>query len=214
MVNVEDFRIFANEVYDDIVDCGFTKPLSRLLITDKVDVVQSVALHHVLLKTLGELSQFRDGLEPLKIGKTLEQYGGLLRDFFVIKESEVTAGGKIWKMWLIFCSFFSIDYVRKVFKKIRFSEEGSNAFAKEQNSYMMFLEYLDECEKGKLTLSLLHLSISHSHGPTDQKACVVLKLCQGLLQFIFVIVAVTSRVSVREMCEDKEDKTATTNACK
>lgn len=35
------------------------KPSSRLLIADEVDVVQSVALHHVILKTLGELSQFR-----------------------------------------------------------------------------------------------------------------------------------------------------------
>ena len=43
---------------------------------------------------------------------------------------------------------FLTDYIRKIFKIIRFSEEGSNAYAREQNSYMMFLEYLDECEKG------------------------------------------------------------------
>ena len=41
-----------------------------------------------------------------------------------------------------------IDGIRKIFKTVRFSEEGSNAREKEQNSYMMFLDYLDECEKG------------------------------------------------------------------
>ena len=41
-----------------------------------------------------------------------------------------------------------IDGIRKIFKTVRFSEECSNAREKEQNSYMMFLDYLDECEKG------------------------------------------------------------------
>jgi len=38
--------------------------------------------------------------------------------------------------------------IRKIFKTVRFSEEGSNAHEREQNAYMMFLDYLDECEKG------------------------------------------------------------------
>ena len=58
---MEDVKKYANEFYDETSDCSYTKAPSRLLITDKVDVVQSVALHHVILKTLGELSQFRTG---------------------------------------------------------------------------------------------------------------------------------------------------------
>ena len=45
----------------------------------------------------------------------------------------------------------TIDGVRKVFK-VRFSENGSNAKIKEENAYMMFIEYLEECEKGMFTL--------------------------------------------------------------
>ena len=48
------------------------------------------------------------------------------------------------------CSFFP-DSVLKLFKKIRFSEEGSNAYKREQCSYMILLDYLDECEKGNYT---------------------------------------------------------------
>lgn len=47
-------------------------------------------------------------------------------------------------------AFNTIDYIRKLFKEVRFSEEDSNAREKEQNSYMMFLDYLEECEKGTL----------------------------------------------------------------
>lgn len=82
MENADDFRKYVGENYDMILDCGFTKPSSRLLITDKIDVVQSVALHHVILKTLGELSQFREGLETLGVAKAMEQHRACLRDFF------------------------------------------------------------------------------------------------------------------------------------
>ena len=128
MVCVEDFQTFANEIYDVIIDCGFTKPLSRLVISDKVDVVQSIAFYHVILKTLGELSQFREGLETLKIARSMEQYGELLQEFFVISESEVTAGRKHRNF------LFHIKMALYMF----------------QNAYMMFLECLDECEKGML----------------------------------------------------------------
>ena len=91
--DVDDLRQFVGEKFDIISECGFTKPSSRLsLSTDRIDLVQCVALHHVILKTLGELSQFRDGLESLGALKAIQGYGELLRDFFVIKKPELTAG--------------------------------------------------------------------------------------------------------------------------
>ena len=50
--------------------------------------------------------------------------------------------------YLCHFSIYIIDIIRKIFKTVRFSEEGTNAREKEQNAYMMFLDYLDECEKG------------------------------------------------------------------
>ena len=46
----------------------------------------TISLHHITLKTLGKLSQFRDGLS---VGKTMESLCG---NFFVMKDSEITAG--------------------------------------------------------------------------------------------------------------------------
>ena len=58
-----DFCTLYSDNFELISNCGFTKPVTRLNMEDKVLVVQSIALHEVILKTLGELSQFRDGLE-------------------------------------------------------------------------------------------------------------------------------------------------------
>ena len=62
------------------------------MITDKIDIVQTVALHYVILKTLGELTQFREGLETLGVAKAMEQHGAFLKDFFEVCKVELTAG--------------------------------------------------------------------------------------------------------------------------
>ena len=45
------------------------------------------------------------------------------------------------------------DDFRKLFVDVRFSERGSNAREKEESVYMMFLDYLEECEQGSITIS-------------------------------------------------------------
>ena len=42
----------------------------------------------------------------------------------------------------------TVDGVWKLFK-VLFSEEGLNAKIKEQNTYIMFIDYLEDCEKGR-----------------------------------------------------------------
>ena len=54
-----------------------------------------------------------------------------------------------------FYSMILVYYVRQVFKNIRFSEKGTNARIKEQKPYMMFLQYLNGCEKGDNCLVLI-----------------------------------------------------------
>ena len=89
---IENLKEIVGENFDELMQCGFTKPSTRLVLADRIDVIQTVSLHHVILKTLGELSQFRDGLETLGVGKAMEENGAFVRDFFVIKDLEITAG--------------------------------------------------------------------------------------------------------------------------
>ena len=80
MEDVDELREFKGEKYD-ISEYGFTKPSSRLsLSTDKIDLVQCIALHHVILKSLGELSQFREGLGSLGVLKAIQEHWELLQD--------------------------------------------------------------------------------------------------------------------------------------
>lgn len=52
---------------DLITECGFNKPLTKLELSDRVTIVQAVALHKVILSTLAELTQFREGLASLGV---------------------------------------------------------------------------------------------------------------------------------------------------
>ena len=53
--------------------------MTKLSLSDKVAVIQSVSLHEVILKALGELSQFRDGLESLGVVSAIKNNKNLLR---------------------------------------------------------------------------------------------------------------------------------------
>ena len=44
--------------------------------------------------------------------------------------------------------YYCIDTLRKMFTRVIYSEKGTNQRQKEENTYMMFLEYLDKCEEG------------------------------------------------------------------
>ena len=44
--------------------------------------------------------------------------------------------------------YYCIDTLKKMFTRVIYSEKGTNRGQKEENTYMMFLEYLDKCEEG------------------------------------------------------------------
>ena len=56
MDDPDELRSIVGDNFDLISECGFTKPTSKLTIDDKMTLVQTVALHQVILRTLGELS--------------------------------------------------------------------------------------------------------------------------------------------------------------
>ena len=103
-----EFCTLYSDNFELISNCGFTKPVTRLNMEDRVLVVQSMALHEVILKTLGELSQFRDGLESLGVASALQQHGSLLRSFFVKEQSKLTAG-KIARSKIVFITFYILN---------------------------------------------------------------------------------------------------------
>lgn len=80
---IDDLQSVVLDNFDLMSQSGFTKPTSRLKMEDRVNIVQSVGLHSVILQSMAELFQFRDGLETLKVATAMKNHADLLHDFFV-----------------------------------------------------------------------------------------------------------------------------------
>ena len=85
---------------DLLMKCGFSKPVTKLELEDKVTVVQSICLQMVVLDTLAELDQFMDGLTSLGVAKALQKHTSLLRSFYCsANKMELTSGMQLFSQW-------------------------------------------------------------------------------------------------------------------
>ena len=67
--NLADLKQLIGDNIDLLIECGFTKPISKIQLCDKAEIVQTVTLHKVVLASLAELTQFCDGLASWVFGK-------------------------------------------------------------------------------------------------------------------------------------------------
>ena len=141
---------------DLLIRCGYTKPVLNITTTDTVDIVQTVALQHVILDSLGELSQFCDGLCYLGVKEALCEHKDLMHSFFCTDskkplEAGTCSGTVITKRGCNCANIIHADCTRELFEVVQYSSSGpgSNEHTKETNTYMMFLDYVYECEEGK-----------------------------------------------------------------
>ena len=81
------------EFCTEIIECGFTKPLPCLVMEDKIALIQTLTLHHVLLRSKAEIDQFSEGLKALGVLDAIRNYPSLMSCFFINKEIQhLTAG--------------------------------------------------------------------------------------------------------------------------
>ena len=78
---------------DLLIECGVTKPVSILEISDKADVIQAIALHKVILGSMAELSQFKEGLSVLGVSNALKAHPDLLYSYYCEKYEEKLFSG-------------------------------------------------------------------------------------------------------------------------
>ena len=75
---------------DLLLECGFNKPLFKVQLEDKTNVIQTITLHKVILASLAELSQFREGLSAWAyLGpsrKTLTCYATTIVAVLIVKK--------------------------------------------------------------------------------------------------------------------------------
>ena len=74
-------------------ECAFKKPIIRLTVEDKDDLIRAVTLHSILLKFLGEATQFHDGLSVLSVHESMKKNPKISMPYFCLIETDVLSSG-------------------------------------------------------------------------------------------------------------------------
>ena len=82
------------EAVDYAIDSGFTKPLCRISLADRPELIQVVALHYTLLVCKAEIDQLIEGLGEIGVAKVLREFPELLEPFFTVKGNVPLTAGK------------------------------------------------------------------------------------------------------------------------
>lgn len=108
-------------------DCGVCQPSSSLKSSDKESIISSIALHHIIYSSKGELDEVKMGLSTLNFLELL-QNNDSMRSLLEGRQS-----------------FLTTSCLQELFAP-RFSPRGSNARASEEATMMFFLDVLHEIE--------------------------------------------------------------------
>lgn len=148
---MDHLRQIAADNIDLLLECGFNKPGCRLDLSDRVNIVQAVTLHKVVLVSMAELSQFQEGLCTLGVCDALKKNPHLLNSYYCREYNDELSSGKCSFTCAdrtFNCHFLHVDSIRKLFTDIKYSETGSIHRQHEERAFMYFIDYLDDCEKG------------------------------------------------------------------
>jgi len=91
--NKEEIQQQCMENIEKLDECGFKRPIIRLTLEGKDDLIRAVALHWVLLKSLGETTQFRDGLSVLNVHESMQKNPKIFMPYFCWIEADVLSSG-------------------------------------------------------------------------------------------------------------------------
>lgn len=90
---------------DLLTSCGFVKPVMRCNICDIPTIVQTIALHLVILNSKAELDQLSEGMSALEVLDAIKKTPNLLLPFFTRSGAiKLTAG----TVALLYCCGYSL----------------------------------------------------------------------------------------------------------
>ncbi len=79
-----ELRTLVGSNFDLLNECGFAKPFISITEKDKINIIQTLALHDVLLRCKAELDQFAEGLQSCGVLDAIRQNPDLARNYFCI----------------------------------------------------------------------------------------------------------------------------------
>ena len=94
--NIEELRSVCSLHYEILSDYGMTTPPNVLKMEDQIAVVQSITLHHVLLRSKGEIDQFIQGLECIGTRNMLKMNPQTVMSYYMVGAQRRLTAGKAW----------------------------------------------------------------------------------------------------------------------
>ena len=77
-----------------LVDAGYTKPVCKIALAHREEIIQMVAVQNTIMVCISELQQLREGLRALGVADLIEKHPLLLQPFFVHHTSLLLTAGK------------------------------------------------------------------------------------------------------------------------
>lgn len=78
---------------DVLIESGLTMPLALVSLDDRDAIIQTVALHYVLLKSKAEMDQFMVGLAALGVLDAVKANSTLFKDYFIVGRKPFLCAG-------------------------------------------------------------------------------------------------------------------------
>ena len=121
--------LLKDHEFNFLYQCGYTKPIDSIKLSEKDQLIRCVWLHHVLFQPHAELDQLRKGL-----------YNTLQFDHLVHSHAK--------EVWGLFAASDVFDVTPKYLCDefaIQYSPNGSNTRTSEQAVVMLWFDYVTDC---------------------------------------------------------------------
>ena len=113
------------------------KPHSKISLSDVPDIVRSVCMEFVVIRSTHEMAQFQEGMDTLLVGSLIKLHHSLLKQLFTYSSHQVTAQDLIYLL------------------VPAYSSRGSNAREEEEAIMLNWNDYLQDLEGDRYGLSLM-----------------------------------------------------------
>ncbi|XP_065906067.1 G2/M phase-specific E3 ubiquitin-protein ligase-like [Dysidea avara] len=141
--NNEVQAVFDGEQYlnqSALMETGYMKPFEALTTDDKDEIISILIDYHCLIKPKAAMDQFAEGLQCTGVLHYMKHHDGcVLRDLFRFRPSVLTAES--------LKELFSVTY------------SGDDQRSVEEQAYVFFGDFLDDCEAGDIECTLEHVLV-------------------------------------------------------
>ena len=146
-------------------ETGFREALCRITLSHKEELKATLRDHYSIIKTKAEIDQFCAGLQHLGILQCIKAHKDLLAPMFIPQSSTLSKGkcfilpssSKGYHLFCVACtghylvSFLFAEYFKSLLNAV-FSSSNPQRKAKEEQTFIYFMDFIEECEGMYVTL--------------------------------------------------------------